>query len=375
MNTIRPAAFIAAINLCGFFPALALAEDIVPSSSETTLSFYGQINMGIQSYDDGVQSYQHFLVDNANNDNGSYLGFAATRALNSGWDVTGTFEVSLAPRPSDMVSQTDPDFDAYKFDQTAIRTLEISFANAQYGTFYLGQGEMSAAGSGPDFSGTQAIASRNPADTAGGHFWRFEDDTLSNRPLSAVLDDQNAGRRFRLRYDTASFHGITLSASVGREVLSSGDDNTYIDFVANYARSFGDFDVELEFDATGTGDEDYALIGAAAVLHRPSGLNMTMSGSHSTNGPHYGYAKIGIIRDLFSFGATAISLDHYNSGRFVIDESEGLSWGVSLVQHVDQANMEIYAAWRSYDAYNNLGIANEQFLPSEAISAGILWQF
>lgn len=357
------------------FPALLQAQSTDVGSSPFVFSYYGQINLGLQNYNDGVQSYNHFLIDNANNDGGTFIGFSVLRPLSSGWNFEGVFELSLAPRPSNKTSQTDPDYSAYSFDQEAIRRLEVSLGNDRFGTFYLGQGEMSAAGSGPDFSGTGVISSRNPSQTAGGHFWRQTDDTLSTRTLSQVINDQNSGRRFRLRFDSRSFYGVSISTSIGREVLSSGDDSTYIDFVANYARSFGNFDVEVEFDATGLGNDEYALIGSAAMIHVPTGLNLTLSGSHSTLDPHYGYAKIGIIRDVFSFGSTALSIDHYNSGRFVVTESEAISWGLSIVQQVDDANMEIYASWRRYQAYNNFQIPAEQFQNAHAIIAGILWTF
>jgi hypothetical protein len=49
--------------------------------------------------------------------------------------------------------------------------------------------------------------------------------------------------------------------------------------------------------------------------------------------------------------------------------------GVSLVQYVSDLDLQVYAAYRSYQAYTNIDIPNQDFLDSSAVLAGVLWQF
>jgi hypothetical protein len=111
-----------------------------------------------------------------------------------------------------------------------------------------------------------------------------------------------------------------------------------------------------------------------AFLHS-SGLNLTTTHGKSNADDHYYYIKMGYLQKYFSMGATAFSVEYYNNGDWITSGSESKSVGVSLVQYVSDLDLQIYAAYRSYQAYTNVDIPDEDFLDSSAVMAGLLWQF
>lgn len=338
--------------------------------------FYGALNQSFLSYDDGLNKLNYGRVDNAVGDNVNRFGMSYDSSLSSGWDLTGTAEFGLAPKPSNQVNQLDSNNSGWNFDENSLRKFELVFARSGIGTFYVGQGDMSGRGSAPDFSGTDVIASSNPAELAGGNFWRSTaTGALTTRQLNDSFDNFSSGRRMRLRYDSPEMRGFYLSASVGREILTSGDDSTYVDVTARYEKQWTNIGLAVEVAVKGLGQNEYAGGAGFAVVHLPTGINIAASSLHTTGDPHFGFAKIGLKRDFFSFGATAVSYDMYNGGSFVRYGTESLSEGFSIVQTVDSINMDIYLIVRSYEGYNNIGLPNEDFLTSAATSFGISWTF
>ena len=377
MKLTRPetdtAYFANALLVCGGLCLFAASAD---AQEQSDLRFYGAINQALMDYDDGLDKLNYGRVDNAVEDNVNRLGVQFDRALSSGWDMTGTVEIGFAPKPSNQVSQLDPDNSGWKFDETSIRKFELAFARPGVGTFYFGQGDMSGQSSAPDFSGTTVIASSNPAELAGGNFWRLASTgVMTTRQIDESFSNFDSGRRMRIRYDTPEMYGIRLSTSVGREVLVSGDNSTYIDATALYGKQWKNVDLAIELAAKGLGQDEYAGGGGFAVIHKPSGLNFAWSTMRTTNEVHYGVSKIGLKRDLFSFGSTAISYDNYNGGSFVRYGTESISEGISIVQTIDSLNIDLYVTARSYEGYTNIGLPDEHFLTSTATALGINWTF
>ncbi|TCL09162.1 hypothetical protein BXY66_1207 [Shimia isoporae] len=364
-----------------FMGAAVLGVCVSDASAQVPegLTFYGAINQAIMNYDDGVESINYGRVDNAVGDNVNRFGARFDRVLSSGWDMTGTFEFGLAPKRSNQVSQLDRDNSSWSFDETSLRKLDVAFAQDGVGTFYIGHGDMSGKGSAPDFSGTDVIASNNPAELAGGNFWRLDPGGgLKARQLNESFGNYSSGRRLRLRYDSPQFANFRLSTSVGREVLTSGDDSTYFDVVARYDKQWRTIDLAVELSLKGLGGGDYAGGSGLAIIHKPSGLNFAVSTAHPIIGhteAHFGYAKIGLKRDFFSFGSTAISYDYYNGGSFGAAGSESLSDGISIVQRVDKYDLEVFLTVRNYDGYTNIGLPNEDFLKSTVQAFGFNWTF
>lgn len=373
LHDIRP--FLLA-GVIGTVSGAAAAKPVWPDYDGDGLEGYGQINQAYLQYDDGTESRGFLTVDNATEDNGSFLGVLKGGAFANGVLWTGRFEISIAVRPSNEVSLQAPAGPSYQLDAEDIRYADTRFVTESKGTIYFGQGDMSANLDAPDYSGTAVIQGPNVSQIAGDMLLRYLGGALSDRTLSDAIGTFDSGRRFRLRYDSPEFfNGFAVSTSIGREVLVSDDDSTYFDLSGSYTHSNAIWDYSVVADVTGIGDNEYAGKLAFGYLHKPTGLNLTFTGTHSTTDQHYYYFKAGVIRDVFDFGATAIAVDWYNNGNWAAPGAEAETYGLSIVQNIDRANTVVYAAIRSFDNYTNLDIPDENFEKGQAIMAGLRWNF
>lgn len=353
----------------------AMAEPQFPDRDGKPFRFYGQVNQAYLFYDDGEESRGFLTVDNATNQDHSFIGFLYGGTLDNGIGIDGRFEWAVDPRPSDKVSLQAPSGPGYEIDSEDIEYLEARFTNFGYGTLYFGQGDMTGNLDAPDYSGTAVIAGPNTSQIAGGMVLRNADGTLSDRTLSEAIGTFDSGRKFRLRFDSPAERAFGYSASIGREVLTSGDDTTYLALGARYTHSGTYYDWAVVADVTTIEESEYAGKLAFGYLHKPSGLNLTLTVTHSTTEQHYLYLKAGIVRDIFAIGSTAVSVDYYNNGNWAAPGAETTSLGFAMVQRIDAANMELYAAVRNFDPYNNLDVPTENFEKSEAVMAGLRWSF
>jgi len=373
LHDIRP--FLLA-GVIGTVSGAAAAKPVWPEYEGDRLEGYGQINQAYLQYDDGTESRGFLTVDNATEDNGSFLGVLKGGAFANGVLWTGRFEISIAVRPSNEVSLQAPAGPSYQLDAEDIRYADTRFVTESKGTIYFGQGDMSANLDAPDYSGTAVIQGPNVSQIAGDMLLRYLGGALSDRTLSDAIGTFDSGRRFRLRYDSPEFfNGFAVSTSIGREVLVSDDDSTYFDLSGSYTHSNAIWDYSIVADVTGIGDNEYAGKLAFGYLHKPTGLNLTFTGTHSTTDQHYYYFKAGVIRDVFDIGATAIAVDWYNNGNWAAPGAEAETYGLSIVQNIDRANTVVYAAIRSFDNYTNLDIPDENFEKGQAIMAGLRWNF
>jgi hypothetical protein len=353
----------------------AAAQPAWPTSDGPGLTFYGQINQAYLNYDDSIESRGFFTVDNANNQNGSSFGLLYDGAFDNGLDYSPRFQMLVDPRPSDTVSLQNPAGESYEIDVEDIEYLEVALGRGgDGGVLYFGQGDMTANLSAPDYSGTSVVAGPNMSQIAGAMVLRNEDGTLSNRTLSDVIGTYDSGRKFRLRYDSASFGGLAFSGSVGWDLEDSDDDNTYVDAQVSYSGSIPNWRYDVVLDVTGLGDDEYAGMLSLSFLHS-SGLNLTTTHGKSTEENHYYFIKMGYLQDRFAIGPTAFSVEYYNNGDWVLPGSEAKSIGASIVQYVSAYDLQIYASVRNYQAYTNLEIPGEDFLDGNAVMAGLLWQF
>lgn len=354
--------------------APALAQSAWPESDGDGLTFYGQVNQAYLNYDDGMDSRGFFTVDNATNEDGSNIGFLFDGELGSGLGYSGRFQLAITPRPSDEVSLQNPAGPSFEFESDDISYLEVGLQLSDGSVVYFGQGDMTANLSAPDYSGTSTIAGPNVSQIAGAMLLRFDDGTLSDRTLSEAFPTYDSGRKFRLRYDSRSFGGFAFSGSVGQDVQESDDDTTYLDAQVSYEGSIPNWRYAAVLDVTGIGDNDYAAKASFAFMHS-SGINLTTTHAKSDVETHYYYIKMGYLQNIFALGATAFSVEYYNNGDFVQPGTEAKSIGVSVVQYVSEYDLQLYAAYRNYDAYTNVALENEEFLDGSAVVAGLLWQF
>jgi hypothetical protein len=178
---------------------------------------------------------------------------------------------------------------------------------------------------------------------------------------------------------------FTLAAAFGRNLLSSNSDvrdENLVDASLNYARTYDAFQVQASVGYNwreGVAGADAVSIwgGSGSVLHRPTGLNLSLSAAtaDATGDPSYWYGKLGLLRRLVAWGDTAMSVDYYSGSDFGlggdVTRSSSESWGLALVQNIDRANTQLWLTWRSYEYSDDVA----SYEDAAAIFAGARFRF
>jgi hypothetical protein len=343
------------------------------------IRLYGHVNMGLLYVDDGIDSEAYVPLDNANSV--SRLGLHLERPLAEDWLLSSRFEVGYAPYGSFGVNKIDNKPD-WEFNENNIRHIDFNVASDRYGTVSAGQGPMAFAGvMFVDFSDTGVIAASAPEDTAGAQFIRLSDPTQpvdAGPTIGAAFANFDGNRRVRVRYDTPSFYGFHASAAYGRNLLTTNSDEhneDLFDISVTYGDQFGDLQLGAAAGYYWNSFNREAFGGSAAVLHTPTGLSLSLAAGGLTrdSGPDaaYGYAKLGLTRDLFDFGSSAVSLDYYMGDDIAGAGSESTSVGFAAVQFVDAINSEFWFTWRLYDYDEN----SRDFEDLNAVFGGVRFRF
>ncbi len=338
-----------------------LAQDL-PKIEKTfgnggTLRFYGQINKGVLSYDDGQETESYGLIDNDNSN--TRFGLTYTQKFGDEWTYLGTIEIAYAPFSTGNTSilQQSPPSSAYEFTNANIRKIDNKFSHPRYGAFYLGQGDMASNNTAEvDLSGTTVISYSSVSDSAGAQLLRQSDGTLSDIEIKdAFTNYDGLSRKTRIRYDSPLWSGFGLRTSYGRDLLSDDSvvrDQDLYDIAAVYEGEFNDFKVVAQTAYSWKGSDITIFDASGSVLHVPTGLSFTAAAGtqdKSDVSGSYGYAKIGWQGDLVSWGKTAVSVDYYGGSDIAAEGSDSESWAFSVVQNVPRWNTELWMTWREYD--------------------------
>lgn len=346
-----------------------LALPQMASAQDSTFKFYGQLNFGLFSADDGTQS-ESYISDNDNSN--TRVGAIWESGLANGATLKFHFESALGLTGSSSVTIDDNGLD-FDWRRTELRKFEVVYSTPTLGSFSFGQGSTATDGNAEaDFSGTSVVTYASLSDLAGSIAFRPLGGASSGIDIGDAFSDFDGARRFRVRYDTPDFNGFTVSASAGEEVLSEGNDDEFYDLGLKYARDYGDIKVDGRLGYAWVSGGNERAIGSLAVLHAPTGVNAAVStGKQSGDDEDFVYVKLGYIQDWLPFGSTAISLDVYEGNDFAIAGSESSSIGLGVVQRFDDQNLEVYAAYRTFEF-------DEATTPVEDIDVmvvGARWKF
>lgn len=369
----------------------ARAEGLPPIEWDVpggTLTLYGQINKGVLSYDDGIDTESYGLIDNANSS--TRVGLKYSHDFGA-WTFENVNEIQYAPYSSSNASilNDSPSSEDYEFTNANIRKLDFTLANERAGKFWLGQGSMATDGIQEiDLSGTNVIAYSSVGDSAGGQIIRFSnpglpfDGSLSDVTVGAAFTNYDGPRRVRARYDTPTYANFTFAAAYGRDLLSDDSDvreQNIFDAALTYANDYDAFKVGAGLGYYWQEDDITTWGGSASALHKPTGLNLTAG--FGTGSPEDGpdgqwwYAKLGLIRDFVTWGDTAMSVDYYKGDDFLVTgdatSSTSESWSLALVQNIDRANTELWLTLRQYDYDDNVA----SYEDGQAIFGGARFKF
>lgn len=334
-------------------------------SENTLLSFYGQLNPMYLNYEDGVETILS-VRDNVNSP--GRLGLRVETDLNSGIGIFANLESGLRRTDYDSVFGIGPPEATTDWNRTLLRKAEIRLTLPGVGYFSLGQGNMAGHGiTGFDFSNTTVTATNSVGDTASGELAVFADGTTSSQGLETFFPTFEASRRFRVRYDSLARSGLSWAVSIGKEVLQDNNDNTYADAALRYETNWQRFRVKTGIGyAYNDGSPDF-VSGSVAMIDDQTGVNLTLAaGANSAEG-RYAYGKLGLIREFFEWGSTALSVDYYVSANPASLASGSDSWGIALVQDIDANQAQIYATYRTYHIEGSV----RQYQDVEVIAYGI----
>lgn len=362
-----------AVAAAGLLLAAAGAQalELKTGSDKVSTTLYGQVNRAVMYGDDGYQD-KFFHVDNDNSSTrvGLKGEVAATEALTIGsvleveWQDNASNEVSMA------AESISGEFLGRHFDV---------WFKSQLGKLSLGKGNAASTDTSEvDLSGT-TVASY--ADLAVGTGFQFYDAASSSYPdggitVGNVFDSMDGLSRVnRVRYDSPSFGGFTLGAS-----LAEKDTN---DAALKYAGEFNGTKLEAAIALANPGKGYSQLDGSASVLF-PFGLNLTVaSGTRDLDNmpaggddPTFMYGKIGYIcKNLLSdLGSTAVSVDYgaYENVKKQTTGEEGTVYGVQLVQNLSAWNTDLYAAYQNFELENN---TSADYEPISVMMAGARIKF
>lgn len=342
-------------------------------------NYYGQINRGILSFDDGQDQGTYSFVDNSKSV--SRLGITFDANLPNDWSLQAIGEIGLIWKQTNSISQTNPSDSGFEFNKHSLRKLDLAFSHPELGTFSFGQGAMASDGiTGQDLSLTTVVAGAAVKDVAGGFYFRKKDGTLSSFRILERFRTLGESRRFRLGYESPDLNGVTFSAAVGREVLVEEDKRYYADTAVRYDGSFGDYRVKggaaLRFAGGYSGtkfrNNELNFIASGSVLHKPSRFNFSVAYGNARDEGHYVYAKAGRRwYNLLPWGWTAASIDYYYTKDGPDRDRVGNSIGVALVQRIKSHDLDLYMTVRKYE-YDD---QEADYFDSLAVLAGIRWRF
>ncbi|WP_092861819.1 hypothetical protein [Albimonas pacifica] len=335
-------------------------------------------------YDDGRQTEVYPFVDAANSN--SRIGLRFEKDFRT-WSFENVYEIGYDPYSTGRVNVVDDSISdqEWQLQKSNIRRIDFIFHFAQFGDLSVGQGGMATDGVAErDLSGTGLVASSALADSASGQLFRFTGaggpGSISGVSVGDAFANFDGSRRVRVRYDTPRFAGFGVSASYGRDLLNDSRavrEQNLFDASLSYVGGFGDFALQGATGMALRDDNDARYLASATTLHKPTGLNLTLAGGLTEGEASFVYTKVGITRDLVSWGSTSFSVDYYTGDDVNLDAGAGItssssdSYGLAVVQKIDAANLEVYATYRNYDYSDN----SADYSDGDAVFTGVRFRF
>jgi hypothetical protein len=317
------------------------------SGNKNTVTMSGQIARSLVYQDDGKRS-ELFNTDGV--DTNTRLRWIVSGQATESVTVGGIVEMNM-PLSNSTYSLGDGTGTADSAGNAStwgMRKTEITFAHKAAGKLSLGQGSSAGDGASTQTLGSWG-ASMSAQGVGGQGTTKFVDSSTgiaTGISVSSANASYDPGRVDRVRYDTPSFGGLSLSASYGNTNGDSG-------IGANYGGKFGGIQVAaaafyLRNDSTaGT---DGAVGGSIAVKH-DSGISA-----------HLGYTKedgvtgaafegkewhggIGYAAQLTNLGTTGFAVNYTRSDDTTSAGDEGTVLGVAVNQNISSVGTDVFASY------------------------------
>ena len=310
----------------------------------------GQIALVSLFIDDGESTYLRSGDDTASP---SLVNVTVGYPVENDLRFAFVYEVNYSYNASSLITQDDRWISPPGVDN---RRIEFSVQHDTLGSLWLGKGHMAADTiTQIDLSGT-AMAAHNTISDHGGSL-RFRDresGDLTSTTIAAVFPDLDGDRLTRVRYDTMSVGGLTLSGSYA--------DVDRWDVTLRFRReadgsASGRLPVGLHQVRGGIAYQDNrgtdvrSVVGSASAEWQ-SGLTLTFSGGQQfvDRGPdgYYTYAKLGWRGNPFAIGGTAVSIDGWLGFDFAPGVDQAQAIGLQVAQALDGKAVEVFAGIRHH---------------------------
>ncbi len=342
---------------------------VSPGNKHAEVQLYGHVNRAVLWADDGNSSKTYF-VDNSNSM--TRLGIKGKVQATDDFSVGTWIEYGIRTNPSTVVDQLDET----SFEGDILkRQLDLYLKSKKFGKVALGFGSTASDGTSEvDLSGTAVVTYSAISDLAGGQlFYDKQNNMLTGIDIGDVFTNiDGLSRRDRIRYDSPSFSGFSVSGSYGSNYMG--------DIALRYSRDFSGAKFAAGAAWSSPGDfipvADDQYNGSLSVLLK-NGLNATLAGGFrtmkddSSDDTNFWYAKLGYQAKVFTFGQSNVSADYGQSQHLVMNDDTASTFGLAFVQNIKDWGTELYIAYR----WHELDRDNEDFGDINTVMSGARVKF
>jgi len=379
---------------CGVAASNSLADNYFdsgkspPWANKTTFQFhdgrlqvtpYGILNLSLLDWDTNnsaaPKSHGTHTVDP--DTASTRLGIKIKYNFSSGFSTALRVEYEFQLNPSNLINEFNSR-DGCREDRVddivCLRRADWYVGSPQLGMLSIGRGDMTTSGlTEIDLSGTNVIGK-----FGANHFMNeFEIGNTFERWGFVMIGNQEFEQQNRVRYDSPTFAGFTVSSAWGED--------DYWDVALRYAGEFGAIRVAagVGYGHNGEGPihrdqpidnfKENFIGGSASIMHVPTGLFISGAfraldgdggnpAADQTDTSTLFYGKIGVADKFFSIGKTALYAEYHQyddsiratcgggQGSCFADGTGANIWGAGVVQNIDAAAMQLYLGYRNYKA-------------------------
>lgn len=307
----------------------------------------GQINRAVLYADDGVLDGLHH-VDNDNSS--TRLRISGEAGLTPSLLVGARYELQYESNSSADFT-IDQDTASIKNNSFTERRIEAYFKHKRFGTLWLGQGDTASnQTSEKDISGTR-VASYSEIG-AMGRSLQFRDanthEQTDNSIGNVFSNFDGLSRTDRLRYDTPSLGGLTLSSSLA--------DNDSWDIAGHYKRKIGSLKIAGGLAYANPGHRDYNQYNGSLSMMHDSGFTLTLAAGQRNledapdgrSNPTFGFIKLGYQFKPNRFGKLALSYDYALTHDLRQEDDEAATHSLAVVQTLDKIGTDLFAGYRRW---------------------------
>ncbi|MGQ0456995.1 MAG: porin [Hyphomicrobium sp.] len=368
---------------------------------KVSLTVAGQVNKTILFWDDGSER-NAYIVGNKNDQ--TNLSFTGDAKFAPGW--TAGYDLTLRLR-DDLSDDVDQDIDNGSGDTFQLWQSHWWIESEKLGKLSVGLASR-VTDTAPENDLSEAgVAGYAGVQDIGGAFGLR---TSSGAPVGLAWGD--LGNHFNgdtanlVRYDTPELAGFIASVSWGEDDIWDAGLKYEGDVAGLKVAGTIAYTEITDNDGVFADLDQSTVVGSLAVLHEPSGLNALVAAGHrefdgtftdtdtvdrSPDDAKFVYGKVGWIAKLHGLGPTAfygeygwfenyvtavdsadpdaaaIVTDLGGAATDRISGSELTVWGFGVVQHIEAAEMQLYAGYRLHEAEFDLRDAGGAAVASENI--------